>query len=73
MGIRCADYDDAERVDAATLPPFDNHSRCATCGNGREIRIHYAPSSRHVAGPHFKWLCPCGAWWNERAKRRLVG
>ena len=67
MGISCGDYGDTDRVDAATLPPFDNNSRCSACGNRRGIRVHYSPGSREIRGPHFKRLCLCGTQWPERA------
>jgi hypothetical protein len=33
--IACTDYDEAERIDAATLPPFSNDSRCPVCKQNR--------------------------------------
>jgi hypothetical protein len=65
MGIACQDYDETERVDAATLPPFSNYSRCPVCKTNR-ARVLYAPGSREVARPHFKRPCPCGFAWYER-------
>jgi hypothetical protein len=65
MGIACSDYDEAERIDAATLPPFSNYSRCPVCNQCR-ARVLYAPGSRTIRGPHFRRECPCGAEWFER-------
>jgi hypothetical protein len=64
MVIACQDFGDAQRTDAATLPPFSNHSACGACGNARGIRVHYSPGSRDIAGPHFRRICSaCGAQW----------
>jgi hypothetical protein len=67
MGIACSDYDEAERIDAATLPPFSNASRYPACYSPR-ARVCYSPGSATVRGPHFKRPClRCGFTWHERA------
>lgn len=66
MGIQCEDYS-GERIDPATLPPFRNDSCCAACGSRGPVRVHYAPASATINGPHFKRICGCGNVWYERA------
>lgn len=70
--IACAEYDEADRIDAATLPPFSNYSRCPACNRNR-ARVCYAPGSRVIRGPHFKRPCPCGFVWYESAVSAGVG
>ena len=50
--VACVDYDEAERIDAATLPPFRNGSRCPACRHDR-ARVCYSPGSAAIRGPHF--------------------
>jgi hypothetical protein len=51
------------------LPPFTNQqARCARCGAGSPIRVHYdRPCSEVVGGPHYHRICRCGHRWSERA------
>jgi hypothetical protein len=57
-----------EPVDVSTLPPFSNmRARCAACGAGREIRVHFDRGCRFVTGGvHFHRLCGCGHSWVEQ-------
>jgi hypothetical protein len=62
----------AAPVDVATLPPFSNHSRCAQCGAGYEIRVHFDRGCREVVGgDHFHRICRCGHRWTERCSEGL--
>ena len=42
MSIACVNYDESKRIDAATLPKFQNGSRCPSCGCTR-ARVCYSP------------------------------
>jgi hypothetical protein len=66
MTIEIREEYDADRIDAATLPPFRNGVRCPTCRRVWAIRVHYCPGCPKIAGAHFHRLCPCGAMWDER-------
>ena len=61
------------RLRAEELPPFRNDSKCAACGNQREIRVHYSPGSRDIDGLHFRRICSaCGARWTRPLLPELV-
>jgi hypothetical protein len=65
--ITSQDYpDDGSRLDAATLPPFLNETRCALCRRLEGVRVHYCPGCRKIIGQHYHRLFPCGATWDER-------
>jgi len=50
------------RRKAEELPAFSNHSACAACGNGREIRVHRLARHRRTTLPE---AVSRGAQWAE--------
>ena len=60
-------------VQVDTLPPFSNASRCAKCGRGYEIRVHFDRGCAEVyGGDHFHRISNCGFRWVERGSQRSV-
>jgi hypothetical protein len=54
-------------VEVETLPPFSNQSRCALCGRGYCIRVHFDRGCAEMReGEHFHRICDCGHRWIER-------
>jgi hypothetical protein len=58
----------APPVHVSTLPPFTNmRARCARCGSGPPIRVHFDRGCAEVVGgAHFHRICNCGHRWVEQ-------
>jgi len=57
---------DTDQIDATSLPPFSNVSRCPRCRVTRwGTLVHFCPGCRAVYGAHFHRICPYGVTWKE--------
>jgi hypothetical protein len=74
MTIEIQQDDNPDRIDAATLPPFSNHSRCPACSLKRYGGLlRYCPGCVRIRGAYFHHECPCGGAWEERVGGAVAG